>query len=892
MSSFPFSSMLEPVCLEPKNNPLNRAKTAMNSFEVRKLFFDYFKSKGHTQVPSSSLIPAQDPTLLFANAGMNQFKDLFLGKEKRSYTRAASIQKCVRAGGKHNDLDNVGFTKRHLTFFEMMGNFSFGDYFKKEAIEYAWECLTGPLKLPKDKLYASVFKEDEESYNLWHKVIGLPEGRIVRLGAADNFWQMGDTGPCGPCTEIYIDLGVEKGCKQPGCAPGCNCERFLEIWNNVFMQFDRQVDGTLVPLKQTGVDTGMGLERLCAVIQGKDSVYHTDLFAPLLAAIEKTTGRSYAAQEPKLQAAFHVLADHIRSSALIIADGGAPSNEGRGYVLRKIIRRAALFAQKLAPNPMIFVELVDPLVKELGAIYPELVDNKDKIKQILTSEVEKFASSLVRGQGHLEEYFAQAKDKVVAGAPAFKLYDTYGFPLELIRIIAHERGFEVDVEGFEKEMEKQRAQSGKKIETGAAVQLPANITTTFTGYQETHTVSKIVGLVVDAAVVDAVPAQTTCWVIAQQSPFYVECGGQISDQGFVEVEGKKTEILELKKFNGAIGIKVVAPEALKVGMQITQQVNAQRRTDTMKNHTATHLLQAALIQVLGKSVKQSGSLVDPDYLRFDFTFGQNPTLDQMQQVETLVNQKVMENIPVSVTNTTYDNAVKRGVIAFFGEKYNPESVRVVEVPGFSAELCGGTHVHATGDIGPFKITEVSALAAGTRRLVAVTGPKAVELFQQDFNAVKTLATDFKVPTAEVVPAAHKQLELVTHLQHEIKQLKRQLVQSQIPTWIAAQEMVGSVPYLFLQIPQATAEDLREISQALIKAKPGFYFLISSTDEKSSFVATVSPDLGAKLNLKSLQTLLASLGLRGGGSPTLIQGGGPRFEASWPEKVKGWVGEQK
>jgi alanyl-tRNA synthetase len=861
----------------------------MKSPEIRQLFFDYFKSKNHTQVPSSSLIPAQDPTLLFANAGMNQFKDLFLGKEKRSYTKAVSIQKCVRAGGKHNDLDNVGFTKRHLTFFEMMGNFSFGDYFKKEAIQYAWECLTVSLKLPKDKLYASVFQDDEESYQIWHKVIGLPETKIIRLGAADNFWQMGDTGPCGPCTEIYIDQGPAIGCGKPTCAPGCSCDRFLEIWNNVFMQFDRQADGTLVPLKQTGVDTGMGLERLCAVIQGKQSIFHTDLFEPIIQAI---TGKPYATQEPKLQAAFHVLADHIRSSALIIADGGAPSNEGRGYVLRKIIRRAALFAQKISTSPMIFVELVDPLIQTLGNIYPELVENKEKIKQILTSEVDKFASSLIRGQGHLEDYFAKAGNKIIEGAQAFKLYDTYGFPLELIRIIAHERGFEVDIAGFKAEMEKQRAQSGKKVEAGTTIQLPADISTTFTGYQETQSSSSIIALITDNALVDTVSSGTTCWVIAQKSPFYVECGGQISDQGWVEIDGKKTEILDLKKFNSAIGIKIAAPTNLKIGTPITQQVNVQRRTDTMKNHTATHLLQAALIQVLGKSVKQSGSLVDPNYLRFDFTFGQNPTPEELQKVETLVNQQIMANTPVSTTVTTYDDAVKRGVIAFFGEKYNPESVRVVEVPGFSAELCGGTHVRATGDIGSFKITEISALAAGTRRLVAVTGPKAIELFQASFNTVKTLATDFKVPTSEVITAAHKQQEAISQLQTELKQLKRQLIQNNMTQWLAKLETVGSVPYLFLEVPNASGEELKEISQALIKAKPGFYFLISSTDVKSTFFATISPDLSTKLNLKNLQAWLPTLGLRGGGSNTLVQGGGPRFDHSWPEKIKGWLSENQ
>jgi alanyl-tRNA synthetase len=861
----------------------------MKSLEIRKKFFDFFIKHGHHKVESSSLIPAQDPTLLFANAGMNQFKDVFLGKEKRPYTRAVSIQKCVRAGGKHNDLEQVGFTKRHLTFFEMMGNFSFGDYFKKEAIQYAWQFLTEDIKLPKDKLYASVFREDNEAYDIWHKVIGLPQERIVRLDEADNFWQMGDVGPCGPCTEIYIDRGPSYGCDGKKCAPGCHCDRFLEIWNLVFMQYDRQPDGKDKPLTQTGVDTGMGLERLCAVAQNKDSVFEIDLFEPILKKIEQLTKVSYAQQDEKGKASFHVLADHIRSSAMIIADGGSPSNEGRGYVLRKIIRRAALFAQKLSPNN-IFPELVDPLCDMLGSIYPELLTNKEKIKKILSSEIEKFAANLVRGQHILEAYFKESSHKTISGEQAFKLYDTFGFPLELIKVIAQERGFKVNLDEFEHEMEKQREQSGKKV-TAQQVTVPTSLATTFTGYQELTTTSPIIGLIHDNELVNQVPAGQTCWVITQRSPFYVEKGGQISDQGWIEVGGKKTSIENLRFFDAAIGAQITAPVALKVGMDALQVIDQERRLNTMKNHTATHLLQAALIEVLGKQVKQSGSLVDPDYLRFDFTYHENLNTETIKKVEDIVNRKIMENIPVNTSTTTYKEAVSRGVIAFFGEKYNMENVRVVEVPGFSAELCGGTHVQRTGDIGCFKITEISTLGAGNRRLVALTGPKAVELFQQDFATTKTLSQEFSTPADKIVDAVHKQKEALKHLQTEVKSLKKQLTQLQVPAWLSAIEVAGNTPYLYISLPDYQPDELKDIAAQLIKQHKGLYFLVSSTDAKSNFVIGISPDL--TIDGKALQRFLQeNLGLRGGGSAQFIQGGGPRMEPSWKDAVKNWLKQQR
>jgi alanyl-tRNA synthetase len=864
----------------------------MKSSEIRAKFFDYFKQRGHEQVSSSSLIPAQDPTLLFANAGMNQFKDVFLGKEKRSYKRAVTIQKCVRAGGKHNDLDNVGFTKRHLTFFEMMGNFSFGDYFKKEAIHFAWDFLTKEMNLPVEKLHATVYKTDDESYAIWHKEIGVPAERMWRLGEADNFWQMGDTGPCGPCTEIHIDRGPEMGCKDiKECGPACNCDRFLEIWNNVFMQFDRQPDGTDKPLKQTGVDTGMGFERLCSVVQDKDSVYETDVFANIIAKIEELTGLSYAQQNYETKAAFNVLADHIRSSTMIIADGGAPSNEGRGYVLRKIIRRAALFAKKLTDKD-IFPELSKVVVADFGAIYPELITNKEIIFKILTSEIEKFSTNLVRGQNFLEKFIAgHTGSKTIPGTEAFKLYDTFGFPLELIHLIANEKGFNVDTIGFDVEMKKQQEQSTKKVvDELAHVNLDDAIKTEHRCYQELETAATIIALIVDGKVVNSVNAGQTCWVIADKSPFFIEGGGQVTDQGWIDFNNATMPLLGAKKINSGIGAQVKAAVPIKVGDAITSRVNKELRVTAMKNHTATHLLQSALISLFGKQIKQSGSLVAPDYLRFDFTYHENLKPEDIIKVEALVNQKITENIPTTIQYTTLKDATNRGVIAFFGDKYNPEQVRVVEIPGFSAELCGGTHVKATGDIGCFKITEVTALSAGHRRIFAVTGPKAIELFQQDFGIVKNLCQEFAIKPDAVVDTVHKQRDQIKELQTHLKSLKKQAWQSRMGEWEKQITTVGSRPFLFVHVTDLTNDELKEIATILSAKKPGLYFLVSSdATGKSSFLCKLSSQFTSAVNLKNFAAWLKETsGLRGGGSADTVQGGGEKVDATLQEQIKNWL----
>ena len=817
----------------------------MTSFELRKKFFDYFVKNQHTIVPSSSLIPAQDPTLLFANAGMNQFKDVFLGKEERSYKRAISIQKCIRAGGKHNDLENVGFTKRHLTFFEMMGNFSFGDYFKKEAIEFAWTFLTEELKIDKKLLSVSVHYKDDEAYALWRDIMKVPEEKIFKLGDAENFWQMGDTGPCGPCTELFVDRGVNTGCGSKTCSPADGCDRFLEVWNLVFMQYNRLPDGTDKPLSKTGVDTGMGLERLCAIMQDKESVFETDLFAPLIKRMEELTGLSYATSASEIQAAFRVLADHIRSTCCAIADGGTPSNEGRGYVIRKIIRRAALFAQKLG-NEHLFEQAAPAFITFMGSIYPELKEQETQIVALLKSEVEKFHKTFLNGQQILEGYFKEAQDKQVTGKQAFKLYDTYGFPLELTKVMAHEKGFTVDTQEFEQEMESQRQRSGKKVQE-QEWEFDESISTTFTGYEAHRNEATILALVVDKEQVTSVDKGTLVYVVTNVSPFFIECGGQVSDQGFIFKGTEKTALRGLKKIGNATGSLIEAPVALKVGDSVILEVDSPSRIRTMNNHTATHMLQSALIELLGKQVRQSGSVVTPDYLRFDFTYHENLTSEQIKIVEARVNQKILENIPLQVKQMTLKEATDKGVIAIFGEKYQPEKVRVIDIPGFSAELCGGTHVTATGDIGCFKITEVSALSAGNRRIVALTGPASVELFQDTFNSVKTLGTEFKVPVEKVVDAVMKQKDQLKKAQSTIKELKKSLYTSLMNEWITSIETVKEIPFLYLEI-DAQAEDLKEIATALLKKKPGLYFLVGQGEERLPFFIALDQTYASSLEM--------------------------------------------
>ncbi len=867
----------------------------MKSTEIRKRFFKYFGDHGHQHVSSSSLIPAQDPTLLFTNAGMNQFKDVFLGNEKRSYTRAVTIQKCVRAGGKHNDLDNVGFTKRHLTFFEMMGNFSFADYFKKEAIQFAWDFLTKEMSLPTHNLHATVYTTDDEAYDIWHKHIGIPQERMHRLGEKENFWQMGDIGPCGPCTEIHIDRGAAFGCADnTGCNPACDCDRFLEIWNLVFMQYNRTPDGTLEPLAQKGVDTGMGLERLCIVAQGKDSVYDTDLFASIISRIEQLTNLSYASQPADIKGAFNVLADHIRSTSFLIADGCAPSNEGRGYVLRKIIRRAALFAQKLT-DKNIFPELSRALTQDMCDIYPELSVNQELIVKVLDSEIQKFAANLIRGKEILEQYFKESSNtKIITGQQAFKLYDTYGFPTELIIIMARERDYTVDLVGFDQEMQKQQEQSGKKTaDILDHIKLDESIKTEFTGYQELETTSTIIALVHEDKSVKSVEAEQVCWLMTRKSPYFIVGGGQVPDAGTIIIDDHSTPVLALRFISGRIAVQIKTPVDLHIGSQITSIVDRTWRTNAMKNHTATHLLQSALIALFGKTIKQSGSLVHPDYLRFDFTYHEQLTSNDIDRIENLVNEKIREDIPVSIEYMPLKKALEQGALAFFGDKYNPEDVRMVNVPGFSVELCGGTHVPSTGHIGIFKIVEVSAPSAGQRRIVAVTGPEALTLFQETFKTVKTLSQEFKVKKDELVDAMLKQKDIVRHLNNSLKQLKQETWKAQVPTWLSNMITIQDTPFLFIKLENTPLDELRELASILTHKKSGLYALLSTNHERDNVMIALSQDLTSTINLKEMGSWLQQhVSLKGGGSSVLFQATGNNLTQSLENAIKEWIISQK
>jgi len=866
----------------------------MKAAELRSRFIQFFVDRGHEAVKSSSLIPAQDPTILFANAGMNQFKDLFLGREKRSYVRAVSVQKCVRAGGKHNDLDNVGFTKRHLTFFEMLGNFSFGDYFKKEAIQYAWDFLTKDLGLKAEYLHVSVHHTDNEAYDLWQTMIGLPKNRIHRLGDADNFWQMGDVGPCGPCSEIYIDRGSKFGCaNNNACGPSCDCDRFLEIWNLVFMQYDRAADGTLKELAQKGVDTGMGLERLSAVMQQKDSVFATDQFMDIIHKIETLSDVPYTQAPTDIKGAFHVLADHIRASSMLIADGCTPSNEGRGYVLRKIIRRAALFAQRLS-SEQIFPPLSEIVIQTLGPVYPELITHKKLIRSVLESEVERFAHNLQRGSILLNNLFRDAQKRIISGADAFKLYDTYGFPVELITATARERSFTVDMEAFEHLMQQQKNLSGKKeIDQLDSLELDPSIITDFTGYSELQTTAPINGLLYNGELVATVPAGERCFVFMRRSPFFLVGGGQVPDQGSLLINNAETPVLQARYIDGRIAVELVTPYELRIGQEVTACVDKLWRTNAMKNHTATHLLQAALIAVLGNQIKQSGSLVHPDYLRFDFTYHTAVSPQDVVLIEKIVNDIICENITVTIEHTTLKEATKRGVIAFFGDKYNPDNVRIVQIGTFSAELCGGTHVQRTGDIGTFKITDVSSPAAGHRRIVAITGPKAIAYYQQLYSSCKTVSQELSIKMEEIVPAVLKQKDELKTCTKTVASLQKKLWHTLMPELRSQIQIHGGIPTLATFIADIAPDDICEIAQELLNHKPGIYWIGTQHNNTIHFIVRIAPEYTALLNSKNLATWLKdTYNLRSGGKPGELQGGGPAVDNNFTTAFYQWIITQK
>jgi alanyl-tRNA synthetase len=869
----------------------------MKSAEIRSKFLEFFAERGHTIVPSSPLVPANDPTLLFTNSGMVQFKDVFLGQDKRPYVRATTSQRCLRAGGKHNDLENVGYTARHHTFFEMLGNFSFGDYFKRDAIKFAWELLTGVYKLPKDKLWVTVYHNDDEAYDVWAKDIGVPPDRIVRIGdkpggGSDNFWQMADTGPCGPCSEIFYDHGPEVEGGPPG-SKDADGDRYIEIWNLVFMQFNRDEAGTLHPLPKPSVDTGMGLERLAAVLQHKHSNYDIDLFQDLIEAAARETGtRDLSSNSLK------VIADHIRACAFLIVDGVIPGNEGRGYVLRRIIRRAIRHGFKLGQSKPFFHLLVEDLAKVMGGAFPELVAAKARVTQVLKQEEERFAETLENGMKVLE-LALNREDKMLDGETVFQLYDTYGFPVDLTADIARERGIRVDHAGFEAAMERQReqARAANKFKAGAAVDYRGT-KTEFLGYDNLKHGGQVVALYKDGSAVDKLNEGERGVVVLDRTPFYAESGGQVGDRGALWVQGggKPTFVVDdtLKIQAEVFGHHgEVKQGSIRVGDTVDARVDEALRARAMYNHSATHLMHAALRKVLGNHVQQRGSLVDEDHTRFDFSHSQPVTRDEMREIEKLVNTEIRRNVAVAAEVMSYDDAIKSGAMALFGEKYGDE-VRVIGMGEFSTELCGGTHVARTGDIGLFKIVAESGVAAGIRRIEAVTAGGALDYVQAQEDMLAAAAANLKTQPQEVTQKIAQVMDNVRALEKELGRLKSKLAASQGGDLAAQAQEVKGVKVLAASVDGVDAKALRETLDKLKdKLKSCAVVLGAVEGGKVSLIAGVSPDLTAKIKAGELVNFVAQqVGGKGGGRPDMAQAGGteplklPGALASVPDWVAG------
>jgi alanyl-tRNA synthetase len=879
----------------------------MRSAEIRSSFLSYFQHKGHTIVPSSSLVPHEDPTLLFTNAGMNQFKDAFLGKEKRAYTRATTSQKCMRVSGKHNDLDNVGPSLRHHTFFEMLGNFSFGDYFKQDAIPFAWELLTTEWRLPADRLFPTIFKgeagipRDEDAHGIWTRLV--PAERITELGLAENFWQMGDTGPCGRCSEIHYHRGNEFPCDEERAGRACrgldcSCDRFVEIWNNVFMEFDRQSDGTLNPLPAPSIDTGMGLERITAVVQGKLSNYDTDLFMPILDAIGEQAGVKYRATmaEPA-DVSMRVIADHLRAMTFLIADGVVPSNEWRGYVLRKIMRRAMRHGKKLGFSQPLLHSLVDVVVREMGAAYPELKANRDVVVRVVRSEEERFDAVLTAGLPRLEEALdrAAASGGVMPGDEAFRLYDSLGVPLDFMEDLAGQRNLTVDREGYERAMEGQRvkARAGstfKEAEKALALSMPPEIEQalegtgdTFEGYDTTSVAGVPVVALFDEAgrSLDDLPAGAKGYVAIARTPFYVEAGGQVSDSGRIAGANGAEAVVERIVRQGSsrprLHLVHVASGALRRGQVVTAEVAVDLRDATRRNHTATHLLHAALRQVLGTHVKQAGSLVAPDRLRFDFVHFAAIPRDTIEQIERIVNEQIYRNTPVQTDVRSTAEAIAGGAMALFGEKYG-DRVRVVSVPGFSTELCGGTHVRATGDIGFFLITEETGIAAGVRRIEAITGAAAVARAQLDRSALGDIVAALSTAPAQAVENVHKLQAEAKRLAREIEQLKMKaaLGGSTAKDSPADEPVdVDGIKLITKRVAGLEKSALRGISDSLRdRLRSGVVVLASENDGKVGLIVSVTKDLVGRVQAgRIVKELAPVVGGGGGGRPDFAEAGG-------------------
>jgi len=860
--------------------------------ELRQAFLDFFKDRGHEVVASSSLVPADDPTLLFVNAGMVQFKDVFLGKEQRDYVRAASSQRCVRAGGKHNDLENVGYTARHHTFFEMLGNFSFGDYFKREAIGYAWEFLTQVLQIPTERLWVTVFEEDDEAADIWLNGIGIDPARFGRIGARDNFWSMGETGPCGPCTEIFYDHGPEVPGGPPG-SPEAEGDRYVEIWNLVFMQYDRDAEGNLNPLPRPSVDTGMGIERLAAVMQGVHSNYDIDLFRHLIEAAAAVTGT------PDLDnTSLRVIADHIRSCAFLIVDGVLPSNEGRGYVLRRIIRRALRHGHKLGINQPFFHKLVEPLHAEMGAAYPELGRQQPHVERILKVEEERFAETLEQGMRILEEDLASLQGTEISGETVFRLYDTYGFPMDLTADIARERGLSIDTAGFEAAMAAQRgrARAASQFTAGASGDLRVDACTEFTGYDHLADSARIEALFHDGKPVERLETGQSGQVVLDRTPFYAESGGQVGDRGQLETAAARFEVQDTRKQgkDAIVHSGTLAEGVLQLGETVNARVDAARRQATVLNHSGTHLLHAALRKVLGGHVQQKGSLVGPDRLRFDFAHYEPVTAAQLAEIENLVNAEIRTNAAAETRVMSIEDAMASGAMALFGEKYGA-SVRVLSIGDFSVELCGGTHVRHAGDIGLLKIVSETGIASGVRRIEAVTGEHALQWVAANEQRLQRISELVKGSREDVDEKVSQVLEKNRALEKELQQLKGKLASSQGTDLVSQAVEVDGIKVLAARLDGADNKVLRDTLDQL-KNKLGSAAVVLGTvnGDKVSLVAGVTKDSTARIRAGDLVNAVASrVGGKGGGRPDMAQAGGTRPEHldAALQSVANWVREQ-
>lgn len=858
--------------------------------EIRCAFLDFFAARGHQKVSSSSLVPANDPTLLFTNAGMNQFKDVFLGTETRSYDRATSSQRCVRAGGKHNDLENVGYTARHHTFFEMLGNFSFGDYFKADAIQYAWDFLTKELKLSKDKLLVTIYHDDEEAFDIWANKIGISEDKIIRISTSDNFWSMGDTGPCGPCSEIFYDHGEHIWGGPPG-TPEEDGDRFIEIWNLVFMQFNRQSDGTMQPLPKPSIDTGMGLERISAILQNVHSNYEIDIFQNLIDAAANIIGT-----QDKQDKSLRVIADHIRSCCFLICDGIIPSNEGRGYVLRRIIRRAIRHGNKLGASDVFFYRLVEALESQMAEAYPELTTNRLLIEKVLKTEEEQFSRTLERGMSILNDALEQLSSDVVPGELVFKLYDTYGFPADLTNDVAREKELRIDEEGFQVAMnaQRKRAQQASQFDTDYNERLKSNCVSEFTGYDHKGEQARVIELFVDGHEVEQLSKGDEGIIVLDKSPFYAESGGQIGDSGEIKTANGSFKVRDTVKLGNAIAHMGTAYSDFKLGDIVQAEFDLERREAIKLNHSATHLMHAALKQVLGEHVNQKGSLVSDERFRFDFSHFEAVTNEELKSVEKLVNEQIRANHCLDTKLMNLDEAKSAGAMALFGEKYS-EDVRVVSMGGFSMELCGGTHVNRTGDIGFFKILSESGIAAGVRRLEAVTGRKALDAVQSQSQQISQIASLLKIDPQGLTGRIQHVLDQNKIIEKELEKLKRQIANSAATDVLSELYEIKGVKVLCTVLKGVEAKALRAMVDDF-KNQLGSAIIILGIAEQSkvSLIVGVTKDLVSRVKAGELVNFVAQqVGGKGGGRPDMAQAGGtqPQNLDSAINSVQDWLQEK-